>query len=169
MDLEVAVPYLSTTSDYTINGRILVLPIVGSGDSWANYSMYKQMRKAIGLFLVQTNTGVTLGGATGVGKMYLTAETNDSRNYFRTITGLCKYREMKNTQFRGRKIEVSQFPIPMTEFAPTPVLLAKLRLSYRRQWIFVQSGTGVVFKICGASVNCAKHQRSDSGTAPINT
>jgi hypothetical protein len=33
------------------------------------------------------------------------------------------------------------------------VLLAKLRLWYRRQWIFVQSGIGVVFTISGASVN----------------
>jgi hypothetical protein len=52
MELEAAVPYLSTTSDYTINGRILVLPIAGSGDSWANYSTYKQLRKATGLFMV---------------------------------------------------------------------------------------------------------------------
>ena len=43
LDLVVATPYLYSTSNYTINGRILVLPIVGNGDSWANYSMYKQL------------------------------------------------------------------------------------------------------------------------------
>jgi hypothetical protein len=35
-------------SDYTMNGRILVLPIQGSGDSWTNYSMYKTAAQAIG-------------------------------------------------------------------------------------------------------------------------
>jgi len=42
----------------------------------------------------------------------------------------------------------------------------KLRLWYKTQWIFVQSGIGAAFKICGASVNFAVDQRSDSGTAP---
>lgn len=38
LDLQVAIPYLYTAADYTLNGRILVLPISGSGDSWNNYT-----------------------------------------------------------------------------------------------------------------------------------
>jgi len=45
-------PYLYVTSDYTVNGRILVLPISGSGDSWTNYSTCKQLPKATALYMV---------------------------------------------------------------------------------------------------------------------
>ena len=63
-----------------------MLPIAGSGDTWTNYSMYKELPKRTALFMVQTNTGVTLGVQGGVGKMFLGTEANNSRNIFRTIT-----------------------------------------------------------------------------------
>jgi hypothetical protein len=44
LDLEVAIPYLYVYGDYKINGRVLVLPITGSGDSWSNYSEYNTAR-----------------------------------------------------------------------------------------------------------------------------
>lgn len=44
LDFEVAIPYLHTHGDYKIDGRVLVLPISGSGDSWSNYSEYNTPR-----------------------------------------------------------------------------------------------------------------------------
>lgn len=38
LDLVVEIPYLYMYGDYKIDGKVLVLPIAGSGDSWANYS-----------------------------------------------------------------------------------------------------------------------------------
>jgi hypothetical protein len=43
LELEVALPFLYAHGDYKINGRILVLPIAGSGDSWTNYSKHRQL------------------------------------------------------------------------------------------------------------------------------
>lgn len=40
MDLEVSLPYLRLASVYQIDGKILVLPITGSGDTWSKYSTY---------------------------------------------------------------------------------------------------------------------------------
>ncbi|KAJ9577480.1 hypothetical protein L9F63_005981 [Diploptera punctata] len=38
IDIEVELPYMYVYGDYTINGKVLVLPIQGNGDSWSNYT-----------------------------------------------------------------------------------------------------------------------------------
>lgn len=38
LEFGVDIPYLFMEGDYEIRGRVLVLPIVGQGDSWSNYS-----------------------------------------------------------------------------------------------------------------------------------
>ncbi|XP_069682357.1 protein takeout-like [Periplaneta americana] len=38
IDIEVDIPFLYVYGDYQINGKVLVLPIQGSGDSWSNYT-----------------------------------------------------------------------------------------------------------------------------------
>jgi len=60
LDLEVAVPFLFGASNYTISGRILVLPITGSGDSWSNYT-----------------------GVTGSGSMFGHIESRDGKEYMK--------------------------------------------------------------------------------------
>nr|AGM32444.1 hemolymph juvenile hormone binding protein (JHBP) [Coptotermes formosanus] len=48
VDLQMALPYLYLNSDYTIQGRILALPISGSGDSWSNYTVVTGTGSLIG-------------------------------------------------------------------------------------------------------------------------
>lgn len=93
MDLEVAIPYLFSTSDYKINGRILVLPIVGSGDSWSNYSMYKTVAQATGHFIGYTNTGVTLGVQGEWAKCFWLLRQITVEIFSERVTGWCKYRK----------------------------------------------------------------------------
>jgi hypothetical protein len=80
-------------SDYTINGRVLVLPIVGSGDSWTNYSTYKQLPKATGLFMAWSNTGVTLAGARGWAKCFGLLRQIAVEIFSERLPGWCKYRK----------------------------------------------------------------------------
>jgi len=38
IEIDAKLPYMYNEGDYLINGKILVLPITGNGDSWSNYT-----------------------------------------------------------------------------------------------------------------------------------